>query len=145
MTAAEGRPQVTITDITAFLAAERGLPISQVQADSDICVDLGCDGDDFGEMMRDFAAKFQVDLTGYRWQFHHGPEGFALFSLFSRSVPHIPVTPSILTEAANSGRWMLTYPEVDDVRDLRLRTFLTAFVIVAVLVFALSAALSLMK
>ena len=148
MLSASARPTVTVADITVFLAPKLGVPVARIEADSDICDDLGCDGDDFGEMMRDFATKFQVNLNGYQWHFHSGPEGsslFALFGLFSRSVPHIPVTPLILADAANSGRWMLAYPEVDDVRDLRLQTFLTAFVIVAIVVFAITASISFLK
>jgi len=54
-------------------------------------------------------------MSGYRWYFHHGEEGFNIGSLFCappyKRVQHIPVTPSILLDAAVEGKWPLNYPD----------------------------------
>lgn len=77
--------------------------------------DLGVEGDDFFELEHAFAEHFKVDMSSYRWYFHHAEEGIAgLGALFfpppNQRVRHIPVTINLLLESANAGRWALTYP-----------------------------------
>ncbi len=66
--------------------------------------------------MQLFAKEFSVNLQDYRWYFHHSEEvtfnpGALLFKPPYRQVSHIPVTPTVLLEAAMRGRWIMSYPE----------------------------------
>ncbi len=33
---------------------------------------LGSDDDDGGEFIERFSNKYEIDISGYRWYFHHG-------------------------------------------------------------------------
>ncbi|HEV7330213.1 MAG TPA: DUF1493 family protein [Flavisolibacter sp.] len=88
-----------------------------VEEGTDIYSELGCGGDDFHELMERYAVKFGVDMSTYRWYFHTDEEG-SLFSIGGaffkppyERVRRIPITPKLLLEAANLGRWNLQYPE----------------------------------
>jgi hypothetical protein len=66
--------------------------------------------------MEEYANIFNVDMSGYLWYFHADEEGGwnSFGSLFFqppyRRVKHIPVTPALLLEMANKGRWDIQYP-----------------------------------
>jgi hypothetical protein len=83
--------------------------------DADIFDRLGIDGEDGFELIERFAAKFEIDITNYRWYFHHGDEainiGGWLFKPSYRRVDRIPITPQVLAEALRTKRWPLEYPE----------------------------------
>jgi hypothetical protein len=84
-------------------------------ADSaDLFFEAGIDGDDAFEFVDAFAAQFAVDISGYRWYFHHGEEGHNLGGLFFRPpydrVDHIPVTLDLLIKAVELKRWPIVYP-----------------------------------
>ena len=74
--------------------------------------DLGVDGDEFDELMGGFAERFGVDMSGYRWYFHHHADGADPADLFFRPQQYdlIAVTPRLLLESANAGRWPIEYP-----------------------------------
>ncbi len=78
--------------------------------------DLGVDGDDFFELEDAFKQRFNVDMSGYCWYFHHRDEGF-LFAperlFFRPPYNRIAVTPRMLLGVANAGRWSLDYPAHD--------------------------------
>src|SRR5262245_10993482 len=82
--------------------------------DADIFDSLGIDGDDAFEFVERFATKFDIDITNYRWYFHHGEEGFYIGGWFFRPpyrrVDRIPITPRVLAEAIRIKRWPLEYP-----------------------------------
>lgn len=106
----------TLADIYALLERTCGVRPSELSPDSDLERDLHITGDDFFELMDIFAKEFEVNLQEYRWYFHHAEEvtfnpGALLFKPPYRQVRHIPVTPSVLHEAAQAGRWTLSYPE----------------------------------
>ena len=86
-----------------------------ILADSDIERDLGCTGDDFPELMDRYSKKYNVEMSDYLWYFHHAEEGNSFGSNFFRApneiVNHIPVTPKLLLEFAEIGKWNLKYPE----------------------------------
>lgn len=44
-------------------------------ADVDLFDGLGVVGDDCFEFITAFAKRFDVDMAGYLWYFHHGEEG----------------------------------------------------------------------
>lgn len=68
--------------------------------DTDVFGQLGIEGDDAFEFIEAFANRFSVDMSGYRWYFHHAEEGMNTGSLFFRSpdqwVERIAITPTIL-------------------------------------------------
>lgn len=103
-----------LEDIYEFL--KKHLYDEPVKADSDIFDDFGCVGDDFHELIDDYARTFNVDMSSYLWYFHGDEEGNGFFSLQIVDPPYkrvkrIPVTPTMLLEFANAGRWEITYPE----------------------------------
>jgi hypothetical protein len=64
----------SIGDIDGFLLTEKRLPADRMRPDADLCRDLGVEGEDFIKLMDHFRAKFGVEMSGYRWYFHHGDE-----------------------------------------------------------------------
>jgi hypothetical protein len=105
----------TLDDIYNFLSEEVGIAGEQIRPDTDLYADLRVDGDDFFGLAETFESRFSVDMSSYRWYFHHGEEGWSPGGLFFKApqdrVERIPVTPRLLLESANSGRWLLEYPE----------------------------------
>lgn len=115
------------SELADLLEKHTGEPAPPSAGDVDLFDDLGVEGDDAFEFMDDFAARFGVDMDGYRWYFHHGEEGHNFGALFFRPpyrrVRRIPITPDILLEAIRTKRWPLAYPEHEapDVRwDIRV-------------------------
>ncbi|MBV4360173.1 DUF1493 family protein [Pinibacter aurantiacus] len=106
----------TLDEIVNLIAEKSGCDVSEIKPDSDISNDLGCWGDDFDELMSEYCAKFKVDMSSYLWYFHTEEEGYensigrAFFKAPYEQVEHIPVTPRVMLESANSGKWSLTYP-----------------------------------
>jgi len=100
--------------LTEFLK-EFGNECEPLPGDTDLFERLRIDGDDASEFIQQFAAKFDVDVTNFRWYFHHGEEGFNLAALFFRSpdrrVQRIPIMPDVLLEAIRTKHWPLQYPE----------------------------------
>ena len=106
---------VQSTEILNFLSEELNVKREQFNMDSDLLKDFGVDGDDFSELMDAFSEKFNVDISNLLWYFHHGEEGFNIGTIFFKPpydrVDRIAVTPQILLESANLGKWVLEYPE----------------------------------
>lgn len=104
----------TMKDIIDFLKIETAC--DNIAQDSDLEQDLGVTGDDFPELMEKYSIAFHVDMTTYLWYFHHNEEGFGglgqlLFKSPRKIVKHIPITPTLLLEFANTGKWSINYPE----------------------------------
>jgi hypothetical protein len=106
---------MNIEEIYEFLAREEAVKSSKLHLESDFVDELGIEGDDFSETIDLFAEKYEVDMSGYRWYFHHCEEGWNLGALFFKppyaQVQRIPVTPSLLLEAARTKVWPISYPE----------------------------------
>jgi hypothetical protein len=104
-----------ITDIINFL--EKHIGLDEIYEDSDIEKDLSCYGDDFDELMEAYAAEFHVDMSQYLWYFHTREEGAGnglggfFFKPPNERVPRIAVTPKMLLNFAETGRWQIQYPE----------------------------------
>ncbi len=110
------RTKFFLPEIYTFIADVSGVDIEKLQPDSDLCGDLGIDGDDFFELAEAFAKIFSVDMSTYRWYFHHGEEGGPSIGRLLCKPPdarvrRIPVTPEILQASANAGCWQIAYPE----------------------------------
>ena len=76
---------------------------------------LGIEGDDAGEFMDAFVARFEIDAAAYRWYFHHADEGWNFGGLFYKPIHsrfgRIPITVATLTEAVRAGCWPVAYPD----------------------------------
>ncbi len=106
----------SLTEIYAFVRRTSGIRKQDLQPTHDLERDLGITGDDFFELAEDFSKEFNVNMTTYRWYFHHAEEvtfnpGALVFKPPYRLVSHIPVTPALLLQAAKLGSWPVEYPE----------------------------------
>ena len=78
--------------------------------------DQGVCGDDFHELIDEYAKLFNVDMRGYLWYRHAEEEGGwnsfrgSFFKPPNKRVTHIPVTPALLLEMANERHWDVQYP-----------------------------------
>lgn len=83
-------------------------------SDDDIFQNARISGDDADDFMFRFAESFDVDMTSYRWYFHHTEEGYNLGGVFFKSpdrhIDHIPITITLLAEAAHARQWQVEYP-----------------------------------
>lgn len=90
--------------------------IDELGPNDDLLNDQGVGGDGFHELIEEYAKLFNVDMTGYLWYFHADEEGVGIsiggifFKAPYERVTHISVTPALLLEMANKGRWDLHYP-----------------------------------
>lgn len=90
----------TIENIKDFLA--RASVPKTINLDWDIFGVIGMGGDDFHEIMDNFASKFTVDMNEYLWYFHADEEGQNFVALFFtppyQKFKNIPITPIMLLE-----------------------------------------------
>lgn len=105
----------SLDEIYNILIKETCVPLSQIKPDSDLERDLQITGDDFAEVIEKITSQFKIDMKEYHWYFHHSEEpifnpGSFLFKTPDSRVSHIPVTPNILLEAANTRKWPIQYP-----------------------------------
>lgn len=104
----------TVDEIITFLKGVTGA--DEIELATDLFEDIGVVGDDFDEMMQKFAERYAVNLDQYLWYFHADEEGglWSIGSVFFappyKRVTRIPVSPALLTEAANRGKWEMLYP-----------------------------------
>ncbi len=98
--------------IDDFIKEKTG--IDELQPTDDLLNNQGVGGDDFHELIEHYAKAFNVDMTTYLWYFHADEEGQNIGGVFFKPpyerVEHIPVTPALLLEMANKGRWDVQYP-----------------------------------
>ena len=130
----------TTNEIIDFIKEDTGL--DNITSDTDIFKN-GSVGDDFHELIEKFAKTYSVEMTNYLWYFHSDEEGLNTGGLFFdppyKRVERIPVTPSLLTEFANKGKWDIEYPKHEIPRrryDLIINKILLVLVIVCLIVVA---------
>ncbi len=109
---------VQIEDIYHFISRADPMLLGDLKPNADLHDDLGITGESFNLIMSKFGREFNVDMRNYLWYFHHPEENaLGLAGLFRNSpsfrVPHIPVTPNLLLQAVELGRWPVEYPEHD--------------------------------
>lgn len=104
----------TFQDIKSFLEEKVGCDKDEIIETCDIVKDLGCYGDDFDELISEYSKKFHVDISSYLWYFHTSEEGNSFGGIFFKApnerVKRIPVTPAVLLDSANIGKWVISYP-----------------------------------
>jgi hypothetical protein len=102
----------SVKDIIAFLGEEFNL--ERVGEDTDLYLDLDISGDDFFELIADYSKRFNVDVSEYLWYFHSDEQSINIGAWFvkppNKRVRRIAVTPKLLTQFANTGKWEINYP-----------------------------------
>lgn len=82
---------------------------------SDIFGEYGFVGDDFHEIIEEYAKTYQVNMSNYLWYFHSDEEGQnyggILFKAPYKRVERISIIPKVLYESALKGIWEINYPE----------------------------------
>lgn len=129
----------SIIEILEFVKEEIGT--KKVAEDSDIENDLGCYGDDFHDLIEKYSKRFNVDMTTYLWYFHTGEEGGgSIGGLFFKPpnsrVERISITPKMLLEFAENGKWNVKYPEhkIPEKRyDILINQIILAVVVIGVI------------
>lgn len=110
----------------------------EVSSNTDIFSDLPCTGDDFHELIAKYAKKYSVDMSSYLWYFHANEEGQNLGGFFFRPpykrVKRIPITPQILTNFANEGKWDIKYPE-HKLAKYRIDIWISWLVLLVIIIF----------
>ncbi len=102
----------TQEEIVDFIEDFSGL--TNLQTDTDL-LQQGIYGDDLDDLLERYANKYKVDMSGYLWYFHNKGEGWSLGDMLStpmnKQVKRIPVTPGMLFDFAQTGKWNIKYPE----------------------------------
>jgi len=100
----------TLQAVREFVSEELGVPVGRIKPETRLLHDLGVDGDDAGDLLQHFSARFHVDLSVFHFYSHFGPEAgwdpiHSIYCfLFARSSQRdIPVTIQDLAEAADIG------------------------------------------
>ncbi len=101
--------------ILSLLARMHGRMPSPAE-ERDLVGRFGMDGDDASEFIDAYAAEFSVRMDGFRWYFHYLDEPPAIRRVVprdaeGRGIPLMPLSVDLLVQAAETGAWMLTYPE----------------------------------
>jgi acyl carrier protein len=96
--------------VIELVAEQTGVSPSRISAATRIGEDLGVDGDDAADLLTEFASRFHVDLAGFQFPRHFGPEAgwspfYALYCLLTGRGRTEPVTVQQLAEAAERGVW----------------------------------------
>ncbi len=129
-----------INEIIEFLEVFSG--IDTIDPDSDLFQDIKIVGDDFHEMIEQFASKFSVDMGNYLWYFHTNEEGSSnsigglFFDPPYKRVNRIPVTPIMLVAFANKGKWDIQYP-IHSIPPKRYDILINNIVVISVIIFLL--------
>lgn len=113
----------------------------KVTENIDIESDLGCYGDDFHELIEEYAKRFNVDISTYLWYFHtreEGSESIAelFFSPPNIRVKRIPITPKMLYEFAEKGKWEVKYPK-HDIPKKRYDLFVNLILLIAIIILSI--------
>ena len=104
-----------LDEIADFVCEQTGH--AHVTPTTRLVEDTGADGDDMFELMERYSERFDVDLSTYRWYFHHGEEGGwcsfggLFFAPPYKRVQHMPITVAMLHQFAEQKRWGIQYPD----------------------------------
>ncbi|MCU0901485.1 MAG: hypothetical protein MUC82_13460 [Cypionkella sp.] len=101
-------------DILAFVERVSGRRLTRLH-EADVLAALDIDGEAARAFIEAFAKEFSVDLTGYEPRFHHRDETRRLrpgWPLPAKPLfgVRLPLGVTVLTKAAQSGRWPVVYP-----------------------------------
>lgn len=107
-------------DIRQFLEERMELEKKGFHPDLDLTMIMY--GDDMAELVNAFADRFQVNMSRFKPHYHSREEDYSIAAGFytpkNEQVRHIPITPQLLLDSANAGRWWLEYPDNDTVEEI---------------------------
>ncbi len=97
--------------IIKIISETHGNRPESINLTTDLCRDLGIDGDDAVELFERLSDEFKIDFSTMQWGRHFGPEGFNPFSMLTRSFwrKEIPITLQDLINSAINGEWTKSY------------------------------------
>jgi acyl carrier protein len=100
----------TLQEVIVLVAEQTGVSPSCITAATRIGEDLGVDGGDASDLFAAFASRFHVDLAGFEFSRHFGPEAgwnpfCGLYCLFTGRGRTEPVTVGQLAKSAERGVW----------------------------------------
>lgn len=128
----------TIEQIIAFVEQQVG--VGNIQPDDDLYKKQHVSGDDWYELIEAYAKEFNVDCSNLLWYFHNCEEGLNFpGNLFFKSpdemVEYIPITPAMLLDFANKGKWDITYPphEIPKMRKDTMTNWIVISILIAVM------------
>jgi hypothetical protein len=103
-----------VNEIRKFLEDFSGIYPEDLEID--IHSEMGLVGDDFHEMIEKYSNDYHVDMSNYIWYFHAEDEAGFSFGEFSfdppyKKVKRIPITPNMLVEFIEKGKWDVRYPK----------------------------------
>ncbi|MEP2651206.1 MAG: DUF1493 family protein [Paraglaciecola sp.] len=108
---------ITIDEIFKFIESECGVGKEKIASNADIFDDLGIAGDDFSELIENYATSFNVNMDDYLWYFHNTDEGVNIWRFIfkppNKNVSRIAITPQLLLDCANTRKWNIDYPQHD--------------------------------
>lgn len=106
---------VAIAEIYRFINTELDVPEALLNGDTDLFATFDIAADICEDFIETFGQKFKVDLTDYRWYFHHGEAGLNLGGFIIappyKRVERIAITPELLLRSATKRRWKVNYPD----------------------------------
>jgi Protein of unknown function (DUF1493) len=89
-----------------------------LNGDTDVVAQGKIGGDDLWDFIEEFAEEFQVDMTGFRWYHHSGPEGcnpiWLLFPPWWVGKTQIPIRVGDLIRSAQARVWSIEYPREEN-------------------------------
>jgi len=98
--------------VRQFVSDFAGKPLERVMLPTRLEEDLGITGDDASDLIREFSARFAVDITGLEFHKHFGPEGVGCNPLWliwppagMKDYRKYPVTVDHLVRVAETKRW----------------------------------------
>lgn len=120
---------------------EQEAGVGNIQPDDDLYKKHHVSGDDWYELIEAYAKEFHVDCSNLLWYFHNCEEGLNFpGNLFFKSpdemVEYIPITPAILLDFANKGKWDIEYPQ-HEIPKMRKDMMTSRVVMSIILVFML--------
>ncbi len=87
-----------------------------ITLDTTLQGDLHLYGDDIDDLIASFSDNFEVDMAGYRWYHHTGPEGFNPLWVFRRpwwdKKKKTPIRVDDLLRSAAEKKWTISYDDV---------------------------------
>jgi len=100
-----------LPEVICLVAEQSGVSASRITAGTRVGEDLGVDGGDATEFFTAFASRFHVDLGGFEFARHFGPEAGwspigSLVRLSAARGASEPVTVGQLVLAAETGVWI---------------------------------------
>jgi len=125
MSNSESDEGMLFEEVRSFISVQRSANRNEITKETSLYHDLGTDGIDADNLLRDFSEKFHVDMAKFNYDSHFGPErGVSLLGLFlylclkvsptnrlllklkdDFSNKKAPIKIADLVRAAKSGEW----------------------------------------